>query len=197
MQVAAIDASDLEARRAAVDGYVGQHTAGFAIKPVDTPSVVTRGEGKHVIVTGGTGSVGSHLVAHLLGLPDVCKVTSLNRPNRRSDATSRQNSAFTSRKIQVDSTLASSKLEVFATDLAKPFLGLAQTQYTALTESATHIVHNAWPMSGNRQVGGFESQFRVMRNLLDFSSAIVSATSRTVIFQFVSSIGLRPYYFLN
>lgn len=45
-------------------------------------------------------------------------------------------------------------------------------------------------MSGNRPVAGFESQFRVMRNLLDFSSAIVSATNRPVTFQFVSDIAV-------
>lgn len=173
-----------------MDAYVDQHTSVFTVKPVDTTSIAARDEGKHVIVTGGTGSVGSHLVAHLLALPDVRKVTCLNRPSRGSDANSRQNSAFTTRKIQVDPTLASSKLEVFATDLAKPLLGLPPSEYTALTKSVTHIVHNAWPMSGNRPVGGFESQFRVMRNLLDLSSAIVSATNRPVTFQFVSSIAV-------
>lgn len=189
MQAAAIDTSDLDARRAAVDAYVDQHTAGFIVNPCDT-STATHEEGKHVIVTGGTGSVGSHLVAHLLALPDVRKVTCLNRPSRSSDPASRQNSAFTTRKIQIDPAFVSSKLEVFASDLTKPLLGLAPTDYTALTKSVTHIVHNAWPMSGNRPVGGFESQFRVMRNLIDFSSAIVSATNRPVTFQFVSSIAV-------
>ncbi|KAK7717983.1 Type I Iterative PKS [Diaporthe eres] len=200
LQVAAIDTSDLEARRAAVDAYVNKYTAGFTVKPAQTTSAATVDEGKHVIVTGGTGSVGSHLVAHLLALPDVRKVTCLNRPSRGSDAASRQNSAFITRRIPVDPTLASSNFEVFATDLTKPLLGLAQTEYTTLTRSATHIVHNAWPMSGNRPVNGFESQFRVMRNLLDFSSAIMSATNRVVTFQFVSSIavvGHQPLHTKN
>lgn len=190
MQAAAVDTSDLEARRVVADAYVDQHTAGFTVEPFDTTSIATRDEGRHVIVTGGTGSVGSHLVAHLLALPDIRKVTCLNRPSRGSEPGSRQNSAFITRKIQVDPKLASSKLEVFATDLTKPLLGLVETGYTSLTKSATHIVHNAWPMSGNRPVGGLESQFRVMRNLLDFSSAIVSATNRPVTFQFVSSIAV-------
>lgn len=200
MQAAAVDTSDLEARRAAVDAYVDQHTAGFTVKPVETTSAASCDEGKHVIVTGGTGSVGSHLVAHLLALAEVRKVTCLNRPSRGADAASRQKSALITHKIQVDPSLTSSKLEVFASDLTKPLLGLAPQEYTALTKSATHIVHNAWPMSGNRPVGGFESQFRVMRNLLDFSWAIMSATNRPVTFQFVSSIavvGHQPLHTSN
>lgn len=69
--------------------------------------------------------MGSHLAAHLLALPDVRKVTCLNRPSRGSDAASCQNSAFTTRKIEVDPALTSSKLQVFATDLTTPLLGLA------------------------------------------------------------------------
>lgn len=173
-----------------MDAYVDQHTAGFTVNALDETSTATNDEGNHVIVTGGTGSVGSHLVAHLLALPDVRKVTCLNRPSRGSDPGSRQDFAFITRKIQVDPLLASSKLEAFATDLTKPLLGLPPSEYTALTKSATHIVHNAWPMSGNRPVAGFESQFRVMRNLLDFSSAVVSVTNLPVTFQFVSSIAV-------
>lgn len=87
--------------------------------------------------------MGSHLVAHLPALPEVNKVTCLNRPSRGSDAASRQQSAFVTRKIPVNSLLVASKLEVYATDLTKPLLGLTQSEYDTLARSATDIVHNA------------------------------------------------------
>ncbi|KAK9327489.1 hypothetical protein V1520DRAFT_374617 [Lipomyces starkeyi] len=68
-------------RKVAADNYVRDATKGFevpaspggAIEPVGQPAT-------RVLVTGATGSLGAHLVAHLVSLPSVAQVYCLNRP---------------------------------------------------------------------------------------------------------------------
>lgn len=142
-----------------------------------------------VLVTGATGSLGSHLVAHLARLPEVSKVICLNRPSRGSKAEERQQSAFEDRDIKLEPH-AKSKLSVLQVDSAKPVLGMDHAEYLELVASVTHIVHNAWPMSGNRPVERFEQQFQAMHNLLHLSLQASSTRSVPITFQLISSIAV-------
>ncbi|KGO51733.1 hypothetical protein PEX1_022800 [Penicillium expansum] len=89
---------------------------------------------------------------------------------------------------------ALAKIQVFETDLAKPQLGLSPETYKNLLESTTHILHNAWAMSIKRPVQGFESQFRIMRNLIEFARDLSSLGGPPVSFQFISSIATVGHY---
>lgn len=180
-------AEQLEARREATDEYVRGSIAGFLAPttPAGRPNPPTT---TCVMVTGATGSLGAHLVAHLARQADVGSIICLNRRSP-TDPVLRQRQALEQRGISLDDH-ALSKLKVVEADTAKPQLGLGQDQYHAdLVGSVTHIVHNAWPMSGKRPLRGFESQFRAMRHLLDLARDISCRRQASkVSFLFVSSI---------
>lgn len=218
------DSADIDARQAIVNDYVerftydlpppfrssphpcdsshtNSSTNGYpnaALKPVKPQ----RPDAGHcVLITGATGSLGSHLVAHFAVLPTVAHVVCLNRP-KHNDASStitnasmeRQRRALESRGLFLDSS-SMDKLHVLETHTSQPLLGLPAAEYALLAASVTHIIHNAWPMSLTRPVQSFEGQFRTMRHLLELAGACSS--SRRVSFQFVSSVatvGFHPLW---
>lgn len=145
-----------------------------------------------VLVTGATGSLGSHLVQKLAEDPKVAQVVCLNRRRSSVPAEKRQQEAFTARGINL-SPGARAKLRIIETDTSKAQLGLRPLDYSWLVQHTTDIVHNAWPMSGTRPVSAFEPQLQAMRNLIDLALEVacrdVNPPSR-VGFQFVSSIGV-------
>ncbi|RYP20460.1 hypothetical protein DL766_008188 [Monosporascus sp. MC13-8B] len=184
---------DLDTRQAAVDEYVNQMAMDLRAAPPSS----TRGaqaEGCSVLVTGGTGSLGSHLVANLAERANVDQVIVLNRSSD-TDAMQRQLEAFTSRNLSLNAA-ALKKLTVYGTDLSKPGLGLSLDTYTAVVSTTTHIIHSAWAMSAKRPIRGFESQFHIMRNMIKLArdASANLPPSKKVHFQFVSSIAVVGHY---
>ncbi|OIW25922.1 hypothetical protein CONLIGDRAFT_512814 [Coniochaeta ligniaria NRRL 30616] len=148
--------------------------------------------GAVVLVTGATGGLGSHIVQKLAENGTVAQVVCVNRRSS-IPVNKRQQEAFLTRGIALTPG-ARAKLRVLETDTSKPQLGLPPHEYAWLVQHVTHIVHNAWPMSGTRPVAGFEPQLQAMRNLLDLARE--AATTRDTVqvgFQFVSSIGVVGY----
>ncbi|CAI7652979.1 unnamed protein product [Penicillium glandicola] len=145
-----------------------------------------------VLVTGATGSLGSHIVQKLVEDPNVAQVVCLNRRSSSAPAEKRQQEAFVARGIKLLPG-ARAKLRILETDTSKPQLGLSPLDYSWLVEHGTDIVHNAWPMSGTRPISAFAPQLQAMRNLLDLARDMAcrdfDPPSR-VGFQFVSSIGV-------
>ncbi|KAJ5140775.1 hypothetical protein N7448_004183 [Penicillium atrosanguineum] len=191
---------DLATREAEAEKYISEHVAGWA-----TPALVeadTKKQGKEaeslkdavVLVTGATGSLGSHLVAAFAEHPDVQTVVCVNRRSTTPIET-RQAEAFSKRGITLSPT-ASSKLRILETDTAQPQLGVEAAEYEWLVQNVTHLVHNAWPMSGTRPLPGFIPQFQTMRNLLDLARAAACRSTRSgdetrrIGFQLVTSIGV-------
>ena len=188
-------ATDSAGRQVAVDEYVRKSTHGFAA-PVQLGQFTAPSPSDQcVLVTGATGSLGSHLVAHFAELPNVKTVICLNRHSSGSVPEARQRQSIDSRGLKL-ATNALSKLKVFETDTAKPMLGLPSDKYETLLNTVTHVLHNAWPMSGKRPVKGFELQFQVMRNLIDFARGISCRREKgsKVSFQFISSIATVGHY---
>jgi acyl transferase domain-containing protein/nucleoside-diphosphate-sugar epimerase/acyl carrier protein/SAM-dependent methyltransferase len=192
-----------DTRRLETERYVELACRGFAV-----PDINASGKGVLVpdiskicvVVTGASGSLGCHLVTHLASLPTIHTVYCINRPNgvgKAVDPFTRQVQAFESKGIIADAP-SLSKLHVLDTDTSKPRLGLSQEEYDNLVHSATHIMHNAWPMSGKRPLKGFESQFAVMRNLVDLAASISACRSASpgfkVSFQLISSIATVGHY---
>ncbi|KAL9629234.1 MAG: hypothetical protein Q9204_005391 [Flavoplaca sp. TL-2023a] len=164
------DMSDSAARKAAVDAYVERYASGCM-----SPANHAIGEYPHT--------------AHMAALPNVATVICLNRINRGSEPKARQRQALRDRGLCIDEgDLA--KLRVLKSDTSKSCLGLARDEYTRVVSTVTHIVHNAWPMSGHRPIHRFEAQFQVMRNLIDLCYEAHATTSRMVTFQFISSIAV-------
>lgn len=193
----ALDPIALTIRRKVVTEYMDKYTAGFSV-PSPSPSAIAPSTNEKVIlVTGGSGSLGSYLVYHLAQLPDVSKVVCLNRENR-VEPEIRQQKAMRGKGIRFPEALKH-KLVVLQTDSAKPLLGLEKSQYDNLTGSVTHLIHQAWPMSAKRALSGFESQFQVMRNLIDFACDCSSQrpASFKFSFQMISSVGVVGHYRLR
>ena len=186
--------TDHGARRTATEECVQRSVAGFSIPTISRIS--TGPSNTTILVTGATGSVGSHLVAHLAQLPQVDTVVCLNRRHSEEPGP-RQQEAFESRGITLDRQ-SFSKLKVIEADGAKPLQGLSQVQYDGLCSEVTHIVHNAWPMSGKLPLKGFSLQFQYMRNLVDLARdiSVRKGLGSKVGFQLVSSIATVGYYLL-
>lgn len=181
--------ADFSARKTVTDLLVQKHTFGFAA-PVS--SQIGHMSSRCVLVTGATGCLGSHIVAHLAEQPDVRKVICLNRMSS-SDATARQHEALSSRGLLLEENI--SKLDIIETDSSVPNLGLCPEEYQCLVENVTDIVHNAWAMSMTRPVRGFEPQFKAMRNLINLARDCASE-GRKLGFQFISSVsvvGSHPF----
>ena len=188
--------TDTVARQTVVDEYIHKSTHGFTA-PVRSSKATPapNSSDQCVLVTGATGSLGSHLIAHFAELPNVKTVVCLNRHVIGSEPGPRQRQSIESRGIHLDSH-AHSKLKVFETDTAKPMLGLPRGKYEELQNTVTHVLHNAWPMSGTRPVKGFGLQFQVMRNLIDLVRSISCRRDdgSKVSFQFISSIATVGHY---
>ena len=166
------ETASLTTRTQTVKGYVQKYTSSFS-GPSSAPSNFSATDyGKVILITGATGGLGTHLTYHIAQLPDVKTVICLNRENA-SEGYIRQQKAMRDKGIRFPETLKH-KLQVFQTDSSKPRLGLSNSDYGDLLNSVTHLIHNAWPMSAKRPLSGFESQFQVMRNLIDFACEIAS-----------------------
>lgn len=194
-EVTAIDHGE---RTTEAERLVHQYASGWATpnllrlqaKMQDSGRAPNRGA--VVLVTGATGSLGSHIVQKLAENPTVAQVVCVNRDSISVPALRRQQEAFQERGIKM-APGARAKLRVLATDTAKPQLGLPVHEYTWLVQNTTHIIHNAWPMSWTRPVAAFVPQLQSMRNLLDLARDAAMAPGRNrdrVGFQFVSSIGV-------
>lgn len=145
---------------------------------------------KVVLVTGASGSLGCNLVEQIAQIPDIKTVVCLNR-EKNMEPYLRQKKAMRGKGIRSFEKIEP-KLLVLQTDTSKPMLGLSNGEYEALASSTTHIIHNAWPMSVKRHLAGFESQFQVMRNLIDLAREVVCRRPKEFKFgfQFVPSISV-------
>lgn len=170
----------------AIERYIYESTAGFTA-PRLSASFAPPVKRTSVLITGATGSLGSHLVAHLTKLPNVHSVICLNREDQM-DPQGRQAKSFALRGISLTST-ERAKLVVMQSDTTKARLGLSIEQWAYLQEKVTHVIHNAWPMNGMKPLASFEGQFCVLRNLIDLARDIGAIQSTPVRFHFISSIG--------
>ena len=152
----------VSAEQSIVDDFVEQ----FKIKPKTEEQASSRGA--VVLLTGGTGSLGSHLLAQLASLPSVDRVLCINRPSANPDAHQRQLQAFQARKVDITQQ-ALDKIKIFQSTASFPLLGLSEAEYAQVKDQVTHIIHNAWPMDFKRALPSFKSQFQMLRNLLQLA----------------------------
>lgn len=183
--------ADTSERQATIDALVQRYTAGFHLLSC-TPRNVEPGMG--ILITGATGSLGSHLVGHLARLPAVATILCLNRTKGKNGEAC-QLDALQAKGIYLEQAEIA-KIHVIQTDTSKPDLGLCPKQIDFVLRHITHIVHNAWPMSISRTIDAFKPQFQTLRNLLDLAAQIVAGrpVSQPVCFQFISSIATVGRY---
>ncbi|KAG1726867.1 putative aminoadipate reductase [Suillus paluster] len=145
--------------------------------------------GRVVLLTGSTGTLGSYMLADLLGRPEVSTVYLLNRFSAASGTYSslRQLKAFEERGLNTRLLTASRKIFYLEGDISQDSLGLAAPTYERLKCSVTMIIHNAWRLDFNLALSSFEPNIRGTRMLLDL--ALASTHAASLRFVFVSSIG--------
>ncbi|WRT66055.1 uncharacterized protein IL334_003007 [Kwoniella shivajii] len=127
--------------------------------------------GRTVLLTGGTGSLGAFLIDALSNIPTnaVRKIICLVRADDDATAKTRIDSTMLARSLD-----SSSKLEVYASDLAECKLGLSSDVYDYLAEEVDVVIHAAWPVHFASSLTSFEDSIKGTRNLLD----IVAGTGR-------------------
>ncbi|KAI1080446.1 putative polyketide synthase [Whalleya microplaca] len=184
---------DCENREHVVARYVKELTAGWdkslLVSDSHSHCTFTKPHGKCVLITGGTGGLGSHLIAKSLARPDVTRVVCLNRRNNKQEAYQRQMQSLLQKGTGIRPEDIMGRIEVIETDLSKPNLGLSEEKYNILVNDVTHIIHNAWLMHSKWPVKRFEPQLRIMANMISLARDIsVRHPGTLVTFEFVSSI---------
>ncbi|KAJ9115675.1 putative NRPS-like protein biosynthetic cluster [Naganishia adeliensis] len=154
---------DLQMMRFLVEKY-----SDFTSSSVNTnghTAVHDGNEAKTVILTGATGSLGSHLLHQLVSSPSdrVKKVVCLVRGSDDAVALDRVKRALDHRKLEYDSR----RFDVLAARLGKADLGVGEEAYLSLTRDADVIIHVS------------------TRNLLDLAAKSASHKTRVL---FCSSI---------
>ncbi|KAH8807195.1 putative NRPS-like enzyme [Xylogone sp. PMI_703] len=165
--------------------YISHHDR----SPLESPAVV--------LITGATGSLGSHLLAHLTSLPSVTRIICLNRLSKRngvSDPYSRQRQSIVSRDI-LFSDNNWSKIEVIETDFGGDKLGLSGEDYVRISGQLTHIIHNAWPLNFSWTLESFQGQFKIVQNLIQLArDTYKTSKARRTRLVFLSSIAVVGRY---
>lgn len=120
---------------------------------------------RKVLLTGSTGSLGSHILRALLKDPDVSHVTCVNRS---ANGRERQLDIF-QKPGSKQEPLTSSKVEFLQVSYGEHQLGLPDTQYEQLLSSVDVIIHNAWKVDFNHSLESFRQvHIQGVRNLVDF-----------------------------
>jgi L-aminoadipate-semialdehyde dehydrogenase len=95
-----------------------------------------------VFLTGGTGFLGSFILAQLLGLERVGKVICLVRAKSDGEALERLRSAAEDRGVWNESWVKEDKLSTVTGDLSEPHFGFTTSMWDSLSESVDAVVHN-------------------------------------------------------
>lgn len=141
-----------------------------------------------VLVTGTTGTVGSHILAALLREPKIWRMYTLNRSRRSTPVAARQAQSFLEKGIPVE-LLDDRRLVQLAGDVtlerfgleadyfeevrwSRPMLGIRNLadrydHSIQLKGHVTHIVHNAWRVDFNLSLESFESYIAGTRRIID------------------------------
>ena len=111
-----------------------------------SPSGTQRQSGLRVLLTGPTGSLGSHLLRQLLGDARVGHIYLLVRGASAEASLGRVTKALTSRGLEIPSNL-SSKTTILSCKLSEPDLGLSTADYENLADQVDIIFHLAWSVN--------------------------------------------------
>ncbi|KAK8137271.1 hypothetical protein PG984_005211 [Apiospora sp. TS-2023a] len=144
-----------------------------------------------VLLTGSSGSLGSHCLAELARRPNVKRIICLIR---KEGGTNTQpvpgGSPFDRNILKVKGLELHehewTKVATVEVDPAAHHLGLNPLAYAGLQSMVTHVIHAAWPMNYLLPLRSFRPQFAFLRSLLEFAAN--GTGDRATRFLFVSSI---------
>ena len=123
---------------------------------------------KTVILTGSTGTIGSHLLTNLLDNPAVAHIYCFTRINP-TPPLKRQRKVHETNGLPAH--FPSERVTFLETDLSQPYFGLPRPTYRKLLTSVTHILHNAWEVNFNLSIQSFQyPHIHGVRQFINFSS---------------------------
>ncbi|KAF9870587.1 hypothetical protein CkaCkLH20_11893 [Colletotrichum karsti] len=164
----------VEDRISTMNRIIDKYTADF--KRSDIPS----GPPRCVVITGSTGSLGTHLLETLLSNEHISKIYCLNRDPQASE---RQKRGF------IERGKATAKMDakaIFLTiKLGERNLGLNSADFEDIRRNADVIIHNAWKLDFNHKVESFDSVH--LRGTHDFIDLALSSQRQPHLL-FVSSL---------
>jgi thioester reductase-like protein len=164
--------------------------------PITARPPTAPNDGRVVILTGSTGSLGSYILDRLLSDLRIRKIYCLNRS---ADGLSRQLGSQRSKGLRTD--FPHERVRFLRYDMSAPYFGLAPPEsspsstnracdaamYIELLRNVTDVIHNAWPVDFNLPLEGFaKAHLRGVRQMVDFSAR--SKYGAQVLF--VSSAGI-------
>ncbi|KAK8166951.1 male sterility protein-domain-containing protein [Phyllosticta citrichinensis] len=158
------------------------------VKHVPQPRTYT---GEYVLVTGVTGGIGSHVAAQLAIRDNVKKVYCLVRANSPKHARQRVLDELEARRVGAVydkfSPKALDKLQAYASDMAKPDLGLSPEVLEELKSTVTCVIHGAWIINFMLPLTAYAENLAATQNLINLCLSTRSPTPAS--FNFLSSYG--------
>lgn len=142
-------------------------------------------EASVVLLTGSTGSLGTHVLARLISSSNVQAVYCLNRASTQTTLKQRQQSMFKTQGLDV-TLLDSPKVLLVEGNMTEERFGLEDHLFRRMLTSVNIIIHAAWRVDFNLTLSSFEPNIEATQNLINF--ALDSKNSRATRFVFVSSI---------
>ncbi|KAI0835425.1 putative NRPS-like enzyme [Hypoxylon sp. FL0890] len=160
------------------------------IHQIPTPKSLVKNQEEQVdvILTGSTGTVGTHLLHSLLDRSGIGHIFCLNRS--QDGGRNAQHDRFTATSLPVDGL--NNRVTFLQADLAHPSLGLDEATYQTLRTRVGLIIHNAWPVNFNLPLTAFRPQLAGVVNLFALSAAAAPRTMRVVFVSSVGAVGGRP-----
>ncbi|KAJ6482268.1 hypothetical protein C8R47DRAFT_981897 [Mycena vitilis] len=150
-------------------------------------------DGRIILMTGSTGSLGSHILAKLINDLSVKHVYVLNRMSMANDVDSmraRQTAAFRTQGLP-EMGAESPKISYLAGDCTLPSLGLSAVVHKEMRDTVTEIIHNAWTVNFLLPLSSFRSLLKSLRNILDF--ALSCDKTHPPKFLFMSTISVAKF----
>lgn len=149
------------------------------------PSSSSESRPEVVILTGSTGTLGSHILDALLNDPTVGHIYCLNRKNNGQSRQLEKN-----RHFGLQSHLNNPRVSFITADLSEEYFKLSERQYNDLVSQATLVIHNAWSVNFNLPLSSFRPQLDGLVNLLAF----VGTTEKSARLFYTSSISSMMAY---
>ncbi|KAI3011183.1 hypothetical protein CBS147346_1384 [Aspergillus niger] len=145
--------------------------------------------GRYVVLTGATGSLGSHIAHQLAQNSSVNKVYCLIRASSPIEAYKRLHDALHTRHVYspLPSSSKAKLIALPAPTLSHPTLSLPKETYNTLLTETTDIIHCAWPVNFNLQLSSLaQDTLPTLHNLL--SLALKAQRPEPATFNFCSSV---------
>lgn len=142
-----------------------------------------------IVLTGATGSLGSHILAKLVSRHDISTVYCLVRAESDTEAAGRVELSLKQRRVfDSMSVTEHAKVVCLAADLSRGDLGLSSEVYKTLTGRVASVIHCAWSVNFNMRLSSFEkSNIAGVANLIALCEAI-KTNRRPANFNFCSSV---------